>query len=207
MKALFDPAKQHLIIAPLRCGSTMLEENAHQYGLINISAEINENQENFINIVKNSKKKTFLFKEPFERLTSFYRNFVYVPFFWGHDDGLDEGFRKFFPKRRKKDFWDDMLEAKDLIMSQYKNDPHIMPQYTFFDTFNQDVDEYEILNMECFQKWMYLNFSEVLEDRVSPIHEIPIKFSSITKIKELHDMCKVLYKEDYDYLEPNMIYL
>lgn len=207
MKALFNPVKQQLIIAPLRCGSTMLEENAGKYGLINVSNQIHDDIENFKNLVKNVKKKTFLFKEPFERLTSFYRNFVYVPFFWGHDDGLDEGFRKFFPEKRKKDFWDDMLEAKDLIVSQYKNDPHIMPQYTFFEMFEQNVDEYEIVNMEYFQKWMNLNFLEVLQDRKSPIHEIPIKFSSITKIQTLHDMCKDLYKEDYKYLEPNAIYL
>lgn len=215
MRVLYEPVKKHLIIAPLRCGSSILEDNAEKYNLVVMTSEIPHNygheselynNTEFLNLIKESDKRTFLFKEPFERLVSFYRTFVYYPHFFKHDGELNKRFRLFFSENRKQDFWDDMLQAWDLIEQHYKYDPHTTPQYHFFKSCNQNVDDYEIVSTDEYRKWICLNFAEKIEDRISPIHEIPIKFSSISKIQKLHEMCKILYKEDYEYLEPKVTY-
>jgi hypothetical protein len=207
MKAFFEPTKRQLIIAPLRCGSTILEDNAHKYNLMNITPELDiDGGAQFPNIIRNSQTKTFLFREPFERLVSSYMNFVYVPHFWGHDDNLNEDFKLFFSKRRKKDFWDDLLEAMDLIKLHYKKDPHMMPQYSYFEKTNDNVDDYQIINAKDFREWMYLNFLEELEEQKPAMYDIPILFSSVSKIQKLHEICRQeLYKEDYEYLESRVI--
>lgn len=217
MKALYEPIKKHLIIIPLRCGSTVLEDNAEKYNLSVITNKIPHSyyQENqpignvapLLEIIQGAYKKTFLFKEPFERLVSTYRNFVYVPYFSGNENGLTERFKLFWPTKRKQDFWDDITEAQELIQLNYKKDPHTVPQYSFFKLFNQRAEDYEIINADQIQKWIYLNFGDTIQNRISPIYEIPIKFSSIAKIQKIHDICKVLYKEDYEYLEPNVKYI
>ena len=217
MRLYFEPKTKHLMIVPLRNGTIIFDDVMQRHGIVDVTGYLPTNYyqhpdipydiTSLLDVINSSNRRTLMFKEPFERLVSFYRNFIYNAVFLENHINLNERFELFSPKNRKLDYWSDMFEAKDLFEKYYKCDPHTMPQYSFFDITKQNIDDYDIVDSIEIQKWMQTNFSEEIETRISPIYEIPIKFSSIDKIKVLQDMCKVLYKDDYEYLEPKIRYL
>jgi hypothetical protein len=212
MRVFYDLKKRHLIIAPARNGSSHLVDNVFKYNLTEVTPV-----HVFKSIITEVEHKTFLYRDPCIRLLSFYNQFIYEPYLY--KTVKVEPIPLFVPKSRGHDLLSDFLNAKELILKNYKLDMHTRPQMDYFYNippvnqeiaYNesvQNIDEYKIISMDQYTKWIYLTFGDTLKDRPSVIDNFnitPFKFRYMQKIQELSTM---LYKDDYELLEPNITYV
>jgi len=202
----YRPTHEHLIVVPFRNGTTHLNSNTTSYGLHNIT------QDHLIdNVFEKAKKKTFIYRDPFLRLMSFYNAFVYKPYVTKEQlesEGVKNASDCFAPPVRGHDLLSDMIFAKNNIIKNYKTHDHIQPQYSYFkhDIFNQNLEEYEIISVSQYTEWIHLTFADTDFKYVpSEISEINLNIESTVYLQNMYNMCKYLYKEDYKFLEPRII--
>jgi hypothetical protein len=208
----YDLKKRHLIVTPSRNGSSHLVNNVFKYNLTDVT-----HVPIFKNVITEAEHKTFLYRDPCIRLLSFYNQFIYEPFLY--KTVKVEHIPLFIPKSRGHDLLSDFLNAKELILKNYRLDMHTRSQMDYFYNippvnievaYNesvQDIKEYKIVSMDQYTKWIYLTFGDTVKARPSAIDNFnitPAKFRDMQKIQE---MCMNLYKDDYELLEPSITYL
>lgn len=202
MKIFYNLQNKHLIAVPLRNGSSHLSTNSFTYKLTEVTYV-----PMFKSIISEVERKTFLYRDPSVRLLSFYNQFCYRPY--AEKISNMEDAKLFIPKTRGNCLLSDFLNAKELLLKNYKLDRHTRPQAEYFynEEYNQELDEYEIISTDEYVKWIYLTFGDKITHKVSSLKDTnitPINFRYMQKIQEF---CKTLYKDDYELLEPKITYL
>jgi len=203
MRLFYKPEDKHLIVVPYRNGSAHLSEKMELYELINVSYP-----PIFNSIIGEVEKKTFIYRDPFLRLISYYNNFIYTPFV--KKTQIDKRHKHLVPGTRGKDLLSDIMFAKHKIEKAYKADSHTCPQYDFFkdEVFKQDINDYEIVSVTQYIKWLVLTFADATtKHRASETSIINLNIENFTQLQIIHDMCRRLYKDDYKYLEPKVMVL
>lgn len=204
MNIYYSISTKHLIAVPARNGTTHLDTHSLEYNLISVRhAPI------FKSIIDETIKKTFIYRDPCLRLLSYYNRFVYQPHKTKSTNN-DVALTLFKPKYRGEDLLSDILFASDNIIKNYKEDVHTQPQVSYFEHswYVQDIEDYEIISTEQYVKWLKLTFSDFTTKHISsPIDDIVITPRLFSKMQKIQDLCKVLYKDDYELLEPNISYI
>lgn len=213
MRIFYELRKKHLIIVPLRNGSSYLQKNALKYNLTEVT-----HIPVFKTVIAEVQRKTFLYRDPCIRLLSFYNQFVYEPYLKKTVKVQDYS-HLFAPKTRGNNLLSDFVNASESIVKNYKLDMHTRAQIDYFynvppvnldssyNEYQQDIKDYEIISTDQYAKWIYLTFGETIKHRSSSIDNTnitPNKFRDMQKIQEL---CTMLYKDDYELLEPNITYV
>jgi len=206
VRIFYSPAQKHLIVTPFRNGSTHLFIYKENYKLIQVQeAPIIEQSEAFTNIIDKVEKKTFIYRDPFLRLISYYNNFIYEPF--AYKQKIRNISDNFTPFSVGKDLVSDMILAIDKIEKNYKNDYHTLPQYEFFKnkSLNQNIEEYTIISITQYTKWITQTFiGSIPQYMPSKINKIYSETENRKSLHIIYDMCKRIYKEDYEFLEPRI---
>jgi len=228
MQIFYKKSTGHLIVTPFRCGSTHLNKSIKKYGLLNITEY--EDSDEYKNILSNVKKKTFIYRDPFERWVSFYFGLVYTPRLCelGILDGevvyKEYNNRIVIPKnidqmyynptsyydlidsiKGTEDFWSATYAATKLLKNIIKtsDDRHIFPQHIFFEEYFSKIstDKYEVISIKNYVSWINLTFNDRL-NYVSNLSDIYIKLSEVELVNEIRNMCMDIYNKDYTHIFP-----
>lgn len=211
MKIFYNIKHKHLIVAPFRNGSSHLHYHAIQYNLTEVT-----HGPIFKGIISEVEKKTFLYRDPCARLMSYYRQFVFDPPTTTSKTIIKEDADKalalklFKPLTRGNDLLSDMVLATDNIIKNYRTDFHTTPQSDYFkdDRYEQSVNEYEIISIDQYAKWLKLTFADKeTKQNIPSLDKIIINPYNFRNMQRVQDLCMTLYKDDYELLEPNITYL
>jgi len=235
MRVFYRKSTDHLIVTPFRCGSSHLQISRDEYGLIQLTELSNFDVMNlasdaYKNILSKVKKKTFIYRDPFERWISFYYGLVYIPRLC--ELGIldtDHVYKKYKGRIAvarnaeqlyfnpncyydlvelidgNESFWNAAYKATNSLKNIIKitNDAHILPQYVFFNNYFSKIkyNEQEVISLKNYIYWIETTFNDKL-DYVSNLDYIDIKLSDVDLINEIKSMCKDIYYKDYKYIFP-----
>jgi len=239
MRVFYRKSTDHLIVAPFKCGSSHLQISRDEYELVDKSNSANTIIMNFIlnnspptsnNILSKVKKKTFIYRDPFERWISFYYSFIYIPrmceignLSTDYDAEKYNG-KIFIPNNIEEadlhpisyynlielidgseGFWGAAHKTTSSLKNIIKitNDAHILPQYVFFNNYFSKIkhDEQEVISLKNYIYWIETTFNDKL-DYVSNLDSIDIKLSEIDLVNEIRTICIDIYYEDYKHIFP-----
>jgi len=198
MRIFFQEEKKLLIVTPYLCGSTYLAVKCNKFSLTSL---VPQRGNKLLHEILNTEEitKQFIYRDPIERYFSFYSKFIFQP----KDDIDNSDLKNFIPKKRQKNFWDDMYESLSNLKDIYMDDRHTWPQYSFFQEFSQNEGQYEIYSLDEYSKWLYLTFGvkETIPEHSYEKYEVTNFFKAL----KIYDKLKTLYKIDYDKLQSLVI--
>jgi hypothetical protein len=227
MRVFYRKSTDHLIFTPFRCGSSHLQISRDEYGLLNEN-EMSDSE--YSNILKRVKKKTFIYRDPFERWISFYYGLVYIPRLCElgilDTDHVYEKYKGRIAVARNAEqlyfnpncyydliesiegnesFWEAAYTATRSLENIIKttDDAHIFPQYTFFNMHFSKIEcnTSEIISLKHYSTWINLTFNANLV-HVSNLDYIKINLFDVDLINEIKSMCMDIYYKDYKYIFP-----
>lgn len=189
MIAFHDPIAKHLIIVPYKCGTNTMTRNSGACGLNVIRLSNDYSNDLIKQVCAQAIKKTFITRDPMLRYFSFFNAFAYSP---THKSSI-------IPKKLTNNFYQDIYNSIPLLKKYHDTDPHTTKQRSFFDIFNENVDEYEFIDTAHFNKWFYLSFAQKITEYTPSLQKIPFPntlydFSILMDVK---NEIKNIYEEDY----------
>jgi hypothetical protein len=202
MRIFYQESTKKLIITPFLTGSSILMDKVIQREIeLTWFDHGNEVQRKCIEeILKDTEiNKTFLYRDPVERVISFYHKFIFDSKITEKNKNT-EGLKLFTPKNRKENFWDEVWEALPLIETHYKKNDHLIPQYTYFSFFKENPEEYEIYSTDNYVKWFFLEFAITLTEAD---HEF-LKHTgqNVFRMYRIIERLQKLYPDDIQKIQP-----
>jgi hypothetical protein len=183
MIIFYQEEKQHLIVTPFRCGSQYLRINSPNLKL-QVSAVPSldgfplyiEHDEFFKKIRKEALRKTFLFREPHERFLSYFNSVIIEP------------------KDREWFFWE--LAHEYLMGNQniFVDNWHTVPQINYFKNTQENIDEYDIISVKDYAKFIYLNFDQEVPSHTNMLKQKPIRGTDLAYALEIFDYLRKVYE-------------
>lgn len=215
MKMFYHQETKHLIAVPFKNGTTYISNNVSKYKLLEVTYD-----SFFKMVIKDTEKKTFIYRDPCLRLLSFYNGFIYGPTKLNKAVNLEKNPKDYLAIKKQKpnelfnivvrgnNLLSDLVMSKSNIEKYYMTNAHTMPQYEYFKKYDETVQDYEIVSNTQYDKWLKLTFADMdFEFKKSGIDDTQLIPSNFRDMQIIQNMCYSLYEEDYKFLEPNIIYL
>jgi len=168
-----------------------------------------------IEILHSFKRKILFYRDPLDRFLGWYRTFVFLPHVTHatmmgvieYEESLPRellqaaafkcSFRKSFLENAYNFIMEeDPLELENLLYT----DGHTVPLYNFFKYTEMDPLDFHVFNMSDIGEFTLDRFGSW--ERQFPQLPITADRKNLTMLLELHDRLHVIYKNDYDILNP-----
>jgi len=213
MRIFYQEDTKHLIITPLRCGSSYMARNSTDFKLItlpNIYYSSRPTIALFEALFQESEKKTFIFRDPFERFLSYYNTFVFKQNTrTDKDDKSASPIRKILlPLAENKNIWEDINNSLLVIKDNYEIDWHTRPQTQFFlfaahhiknTSSDEFINSFEFINFDNYRKWIYLTFAKITEYKSALEENTSLTtFFDWNNFIKINNFIKDIYKRDYE---------
>lgn len=205
MRIFYQEKQNKIFVTPFLCGSSYLLNNANTFSLISFLPTDDKTSKQMMFLQELLKQpnisKTFIYRNPVERVLSFYNKFLFNKTKTSGSRYNSEFIFKCPASTVKKTFWGEMVCSLPLFEKHYKTDLHTAPQFTFFEMFDENVNDYTVYDVDDFTKWLYLEFL-VRETSISHSFINHTMDGNIIGILNLYDRLKKLYEVDYSKIEP-----
>jgi hypothetical protein len=193
----FEKEKNHMIVAPYKCGSQYLNMNKEAFNLeiytmpdiVDFSAYLDEDNA-FNTMRKKVLRKTYLFKSSIERYLSFINTLVVTA------------------ETRDAYFWEVAYKYATENLNVY-SDWHIIPHNFYFDTSKENMDEYDFIDSaKDYSKWIYLTFGVKTPSyqnmmRIVPVQGLNFYYAMKTfQILEETYSCEKIFQNKILHLNP-----
>ena len=194
VRAFYQESSNTLIITPYRCGSTHLIQNVAKYDLLFLDLKKKKDLEIFEDVRKTCDKKIFMWRNPFERLVSFYYNFIFSP-----RSPIQYPQTLFKNSTSTKNFWKDLNNSFDKIEKNLSKDAHTITQSLYFELTDNDIESYTVLDIQDYTKWIMLTFSDKVQPPVSILDTVcnSVMMSDIVNMFDAKNKTEKLYHDDY----------
>lgn len=203
MRAFISSDGQNLIAIPNRCGSSYFTEKHIDFGLIHFNFSTPKFIEVFKNFSTTVKNKFFLYRDPMDRYLSYYNAFCFGKTI---TKSTQTGFF-FTPPQRSKNLWEEACRALPKLEKNFEKDAHTNLQTSYFQQTDENIEDYTIIDVADFQKFIYLNFRENVPAHTHGLSEYPISYQSILYLSRIQDCIKNIYAKDYELLQPRTVRL
>lgn len=203
MRAFISEDGETLVAVLNRCGSSYFTEKHVSFGLIQFNFSTPKFIEVFKNFSSTVKNKFFLYRDPMDRYLSFYNQFCFGQTI---TKSTQSGFL-FTPPQRSKNFWEDTYRSLPKLQQNFDKDGHTDLQTSYFEKTGESVEDYSIIDVDDFQKFVYLTFRENTPAHTDSLSEYPISYQSIRYLNKIQDCLKKIYAKDYEVLQPRTVRL
>lgn len=190
MIVFFSHETESIIITPFRCGSRHLIKNASDYNLMHFSVETAYGKKLFKSIINDVEDKTFLYRDPVDRYISFYHTFIF------NKPEKEAPNKSIIPKIRSKNFWEDLYNSVSLLEKYFDIDSHTNNQYRYFSMMDENINDYKIIDVENFSKFIYLTFADKVEAHKKPLSDEKFNFYDFQYYNKIKPRLEKLYEED-----------